>query len=88
MRDYFTFADVAKRLGISSERTNQLGRDLDRWARRYGIEQRWASEEKTFANISVDCKQTVRRYPIQYLQRACDEMASAQQFNARQGELF
>lgn len=89
---YFTFDDVRRRLQLWGIDSNALGRMLDRWARKRGIEQRWSSEQKTFANPSVDCRQTVRRYPYALFDDCCEwvkgELAAEIEFQKRQGDLF
>ena len=89
---YFTFAHVRQRLGLWDIDSQALGRMLDRWGRKRGVEQRWASVPKTFANPTVDCTQTNRRYPYALLDDCCQwvkgELADEAEFQRRQGDLF
>jgi hypothetical protein len=85
---YFTFVHVRQRLQLWEMDSHELGRMLDRWGRTVGIEQRWASDPKTFANPSIDCNQTNRRYPWAMLDAACAYVKEHTDYDKRQGDLF
>lgn len=82
----FTFRDVINRTGMVSENQSNwnLGRWMQRWFVKKGIEPDRRLTKKTDPCPSVDAPHCIAHYPMEYFDAICDEVSVDIEYQKRQ----